>query len=82
MSVDLRTPPPEPPPGAAGNTSASATSPTVSDERGHRRVLEGFLHAVDSDAAPALDGRQGRRSVALVQAVYESARTGAPAVPR
>jgi predicted dehydrogenase len=82
VSVDLRTPPPEPPPGTAGNTSASASSPTVSDERGHRRVLERFLGAVDAGTTPPLDGREGRRSVALVQAIYESARTGAAATPR
>lgn len=59
-----------------GNTSASATSPVVSDLRGHRRVIEDFVAAVRTGHRPCCDGVEGRRSVALVEAIYKSAATG------
>jgi UDP-N-acetyl-2-amino-2-deoxyglucuronate dehydrogenase len=53
-----------------------AMSPVVSDTRGHRAIIEGFIQAIASNAVPLCDGRQARRSVQLVGAIYESARTG------
>jgi predicted dehydrogenase len=50
----------------------------VSDVRGHRRVIEDFVDAVRSGRAPLCDGRDGRRSVALVQAIYRAAREQIP----
>lgn len=82
VSVDLRRPPPEPAPRSEANTNASASSPVVSDVRGHRLVIEDFVSAVRSGTAPLCDGRDGRRSVALVEAVYQSARTHAPVTVR
>jgi len=77
VSVQLRAPPPDAPPAEAGGTNASATSPVVANVRGHRRVLEDFLSAIRTGARPLCDGREGRRSVELVEALYRSARTGA-----
>jgi UDP-N-acetyl-2-amino-2-deoxyglucuronate dehydrogenase len=82
VSVDLRNPPPEPPPQDAGNTNAASSSPVVSDVRGHRRVIEDFLGALRDGGAPLCDGRDGRRSVELVEAIYASARTGGPVTLR
>jgi len=76
VSVQLRTPLAPPPPDS-GSANASATSPVVSDARGHRRVLEDFVAALRTGAAPLCDGRDGRRSVELAQALYRSARAGA-----
>jgi len=76
VSVELRTPRAPPPPDEGG-ANASATSPVVSDARGHRRVLENFVSALRTGAALLCDGRDGRRSVELAQALYRSARTGA-----
>ena len=81
-ATDLRTPhtdapaPADAPPGAGANPSA--TSPVVSDVRGHRKILEDFARAVETGGTPLCDGREGRRSVELVEAVYESSRTGRP----
>ena len=50
----------------------------VADATPHRRVLEDFISAIRNNGTPACDAREGRRSVALVQAVYESARSGGP----
>lgn len=64
---------------AAGDRNASASSPVVADATAHQRVLEDFIRAIQTGTDPMCTGREGRKSVALVQAVYESARTGGPA---
>jgi predicted dehydrogenase len=61
--------------------SPSASSPVVSDVSGHREILADFLRAVETGGTPICDGREGRRSVALAQAVYESSRTGRAVTP-
>jgi UDP-N-acetyl-2-amino-2-deoxyglucuronate dehydrogenase len=48
----------------------------VADATPHRRVLEDFIRAVRTDTEPACDAREGRRSVALIDAIYRSARSG------
>jgi UDP-N-acetyl-2-amino-2-deoxyglucuronate dehydrogenase len=53
-----------------------ATSPVVSNTQGHRAIIEDFIQAIASDRAPLCDGREARRSVQLVEAMYRSARTG------
>jgi UDP-N-acetyl-2-amino-2-deoxyglucuronate dehydrogenase len=53
----------------------SSSSPTISDSRGHRAVLEDFLHAIRTNTKPQCDGQEGRRSLVLVQAIYEACRT-------
>jgi len=79
VSVQLRTPR-DAPPHDEGSTSPSSTSPVVSDIRGHRRVLQDFVTAIRMGTTPLCDGRGGRRSVALVEAMYRSARAGAAVV--
>ena len=54
----------------------SAASPVVSDPTAHVRLFEDFIRAVEWRAAPACDGPSGRQSVALIEAIYQSARTG------
>lgn len=51
----------------------SASSAVVSDFRGHQALLEDFLHAVKHNTTPICDGRDGRRSVALIRAIYRAA---------
>jgi len=64
-------------PNAPGAT-VSAASPIVADASAHQRVFEDFLRAVAQRTAPCCDGRGGRASVALVEAIYTSARTDRP----
>jgi predicted dehydrogenase len=45
----------------------------------HTRNFEEFLAAVRAGRRPALDGVEGRKAVAIVEACYRSARTGRPA---
>ena len=60
----------------AGDFNVAATSPIVSDVRGHRRILEDFIRAIEINGRPICDGREGRRSVELVQAIYKSSSMG------
>jgi UDP-N-acetyl-2-amino-2-deoxyglucuronate dehydrogenase len=78
ISADLRNPPAEPPPAFEGSKSASASSATVSDVSGHRRILEDFFRAIDTGGEPLCNAREGRRPVALAEAVYASSRAGQP----
>ena len=52
----------------------NASSPVVSDVSAHQRIVEDFVDAVTNNRPPVCDGRQGRQSVAVVEAVYRSAR--------
>lgn len=63
---------------ASTGVAQNAASATVSDATPHRRVLEDFIHAIASNTTPACGGREGRRSVAAVEAIYASASAGAP----
>jgi UDP-N-acetyl-2-amino-2-deoxyglucuronate dehydrogenase len=66
-------------PGEARHDPASAgagASPTGISVIGHTRILDDFAAAVREGRAPLVPGEEGRRSLALVLAVYESARTG------
>jgi predicted dehydrogenase len=56
--------------------NASASSPIVADVTGHRRLIEDFVEAIRDHRDPMCSGREGRKSLAVVDAVYESARTG------
>jgi len=59
----------------AKDENQSSSSAAVSDFRGHQAVLEDFLAAIQHNRAPACDGIEGRRSIALVEAIYRAART-------
>jgi UDP-N-acetyl-2-amino-2-deoxyglucuronate dehydrogenase len=48
----------------------------VADATPHRRVLEDFVDAVKTGRAPMCDAREGRRSVALIEAIARSAASG------
>ena len=58
---------------------ASAATAVVADATPHRRVLEDFARAIASGSPPACDGREGLRSLAVVEAVYAAARGGGEA---
>jgi predicted dehydrogenase len=49
---------------------------TVADATPHRRVFEDFIEAVRTGRRPACDAVEGRRSVALIEALYRSATSG------
>ena len=77
VAADLRTPRPDLITTAEGPVSG-ASSPTLATATPHRRVLEDFAHAIREHRSPACDGREGRRSLALVEALYSAARAAGP----
>ncbi len=65
-----------------GESNPTQSSPVIAEISGHRRILEDFLRAIRENREPICSGKQGRESVAIVEALYESARTRRPAKPR
>lgn len=76
LATDLRNPPKDLRHGAEADHNPSADSPIVSDVRGHQAVFEDFINAIQSNTKPRCDGVEGRRSLALVEAVYAACRSG------
>jgi predicted dehydrogenase len=58
--------------GASGGSS----DPKAISHQGHASQLADFVHAIRTNTAPKVDGREGRKAVTLICAVYESMRTG------
>ena len=56
--------------------SGGAADPKAISFEGHRRQLADFVEAIHKSRAPLVDGREGRKAVALIRAIYESNRTG------
>src|SRR5438876_1652365 len=78
VAADLRDPLDDFVKSEAGNSNAAATSPIVSDVGGHRRLLEDCIRALEMNGSPRCNGHEARRSVELVQAIYESSLTDRP----
>ncbi len=60
----------------ASSTSGGAADPMAIDYSCHTRNFISFFDAVAAGQRPALDGREGRKAVAIIEACYKSARTG------
>jgi predicted dehydrogenase len=58
--------------GASGGSS----NPAAISHGGHARQLADFVRAVQTGIAPLVDGREGRKAVEVIQAIYRSAETG------
>ena len=72
VSMDLRTGRESSSTGSSGRGATAA----VADPTPHARIIEDFVHAIETGRPPACDAREGRKSVTIVEAVYRSARTG------
>jgi predicted dehydrogenase len=56
--------------------SGGASNPAAISHAGHARQLADFVRAVATGGRPSVDGREGRKVVEIIRAVYESAATG------
>jgi UDP-N-acetyl-2-amino-2-deoxyglucuronate dehydrogenase len=65
----------------AGDGNQSASSAAVTDVRGHQAVIEDFVEAIRQDRQPLCDGKEGRKSLTLVQAIYRAAEGRCGTVP-
>ncbi len=73
IAADLRNAPPG---GGAENgpiDREETSSPVVSDSRAHQTVFEDFFRAIRENGTPMCDGREGRRSIELVERIYRAA---------
>lgn len=63
--------------GGASELGSGAADPMAALKfEGHRRQIEDFARAVRTGKPSTIDGREGRRAVHLIEAIYRSARTG------
>jgi UDP-N-acetyl-2-amino-2-deoxyglucuronate dehydrogenase len=58
--------------GASGGSS----NPAAISHVGHARQLSDFVQAIETGRPPLVDGREGRRAVEIILAIYQSAATG------
>ncbi|MCX7699983.1 MAG: Gfo/Idh/MocA family oxidoreductase [Gemmataceae bacterium] len=56
--------------------SGGASNPAAISHVGHARQLADFVDALRTGRSPLVDGREGRRAVAVICAIYESAANG------
>ena len=66
---------------AAGQKNAlgsGASDPGAISPEGHRRQIQDLVDAIRAGRAPLLDGHEGRKAVAFVNAIYDSANRGVP----
>jgi UDP-N-acetyl-2-amino-2-deoxyglucuronate dehydrogenase len=63
---------------ARSGFKAGASDPRGITHAGHRDQLIDFLAAIDEGRAPLVDGREGRKSVEIIRAIYRSAKEGRP----
>jgi predicted dehydrogenase len=56
--------------------SGGASDPAAISHAGHVRQLSDFVQAVKGGRAPIVDGREGRKAVEIILAIYRSAATG------
>ncbi len=57
---------------------SGASDPKGITHLGHLDQLTDFVRAIDENRAPLVDGRDGRKSVEIIRAIYKSAREGVP----
>lgn len=61
---------------ASAAAGAGAADPAAIDFTWHQRNLENIRDAINGDGQAMVDGREARRAVALIQAIYRSAAMG------
>jgi predicted dehydrogenase len=61
-----------------GASQGGSSDPMAISFQNHLLQYQDFLAALDDGAAPAIDGREGVKAVALVEAFYASATSGRP----
>lgn len=62
--------------GASSATSGGAADPKAISFVGHQLQLQDFIEAIQTGRAPRVDGAEGRKSVEIILAIYQSAWTG------
>lgn len=61
---------------AKSDTSGGAADPNAISYSGHLAQLKDFVKAIKTGSTPAVDGREGRKSVEIILAIYKAAWSG------
>ena len=61
--------------GAESQIGGGASDPNAISIEGHRAQIEDYAHAIQENRDPAIPGREGRRAVELINAIYQSDQT-------
>ncbi|MBI2193019.1 MAG: Gfo/Idh/MocA family oxidoreductase [Planctomycetes bacterium] len=64
--------------GSRTKTGGGASDPAAIGHEGHWRQFADFLEAIESGREPLVNGEEGRKSVEIILAVYQSSETGRP----
>ncbi len=59
-------------------SAGGASDPAAIGFLGHQLQFADMLEALDQNRRPLVDGQEARKAVEIIQAIYESARTGRP----
>lgn len=62
--------------GQGNEVTGGAADPKAISFIGHQRQFEDFIAAIQEHRLPLIDGFEGRKSVELILAIYESSKTG------
>ena len=62
-------------PAAENAPNGGVADPMAIGFFGHQKQIEDFIEAVALDKKPLIDGEEGRKSVEIIRAIYESAQT-------
>ncbi len=57
-------------------TGGGASDPAAIGHHGHTLLFEDLVKAINEDRPSVIDGHEGRRSVQVIEAIYESAKSG------
>jgi UDP-N-acetyl-2-amino-2-deoxyglucuronate dehydrogenase len=68
--------------GSENALGSGAANPAAISLEGHLRQFANVVAAIRTGEPLAIDGREGRRAVSFVEAIYTSASTGKPVTPR
>jgi len=61
---------------SASSSGGGASDPMAIDYANHTRNIADFLESIDEGRSPLIDGGEARKSLAIIEAVYESSKTG------
>ncbi|WP_293891063.1 MULTISPECIES: Gfo/Idh/MocA family protein [unclassified Sphaerochaeta] len=62
--------------GAGPSTGGGASNPTSIGIHGHVAQFKDFIEAIENNREPLVSGQEARKSVEIIQAMYQSAQTG------
>ena len=58
------------------DTGGGASDPRAINHANHRRQMENLIDGLETDASHLVDGREGRKAVEIILAIYQSSREG------